>query len=156
MATKAQQAAAKAAKLAASKGATAPALPPAQVAGLPAGFRTTRRVTMPSLSLKKEGELRVLKFIDAFHESTVKGKAILGKDGKPNGEFESPATVCGVVDVETGEAFTLLGPTVVVKNLEENYPDDGYVGKMFAITNRGKGKSGQRYVNFDIAEVEQE
>ena len=149
--SKASVASNKAAK--AASGIEQTAAPVIAVAGLPAGFSTVRRVTMPSLSLKKEGEMRVLKFLDRFHESTVKGKPIVDKNGKPTGEFESPATVCSVIDLETGEAFTLLGPTVVVKNLDEHYPDGEYVGKCFAISNRGKTKSGQRYVNFDIAEV---
>ena len=153
----ASNSATKAKNVAAAAGTESAKLPPvAAVAGLPEGFRTVRRVTMPSLSLKKEGEMYVLKFLDPFHTSTVKGKAIMDKNGKPTGDFEDPATVCGVVDVLTGEAFTLLGPTVVIKNLEENYSGDAYVGKTFAITNRGKSKSGQRYVNFDIAEVEAE
>ena len=144
----------KAARLAALTGVPQSEAAHAPVANLPAGFSTERRVTMPSLSLKDEGIMYLLKFEDAFRESTVQGKALLDAKGKPTGEFEKPATVCGVTDVQTGEVFTLLGPTVVIKNLDEHYPGGEYVGKIFAITNRGKSKSGQRYVNFDIAEVE--
>lgn len=118
------------------------------VTGLPAGLVAVKRVTMPSLVLKIVNDTRVLNIVDAFRTSKVPGKV----DPK-TGVAEKPAIVCTVGDVLTGEMFTLLVPSVVQSNLENEYPDAGYVGRVFALTNKGK-REGKRHVDFEITEVD--
>lgn len=146
MATKAKSAKSAAAEL--SGETVAPRLP--STFTMPSGFKAKRVLTLPSLVMKTEGEPKVLQIMEEIHLSSVKGKIL------PDGTQEKPANVCGVIDTETGEQLIFLVPTVVQKNLEEGYPDGGYVGLTFYVENLGKSKSGQRYNNFKIIELEAE
>jgi hypothetical protein len=90
------------------------------------GFRVKRAVTLPVLKLTP-GEERYLQFITAM------------KIGKPvatvvGGKQMEPATIAEVVDLQTGEQGILICATVLQKELHENYPNDDYVGRAFAIT----------------------
>ncbi len=111
---------------------------------LPAGFKTKRMVTMPSLSLKDD-EGRALLIVDAIRVSKVVDKSPQKRE---------PANICSVSDVETGEAFTFLVPKVVQANLERDYPNEGYVGLTFYVENLGKRTESQRYNDFRIVELE--
>ncbi len=139
-----------------NKGGTKPATPgaalppPPAPANLPSGFKVTRRVTMPSLALKKTGDNRVLLFMDAMRVSNIKGKP------DADGKTREPATVSTVTDLQTGEQLIFIVPSVVKANLERDYPKDSYVGKAFAIENRGRRNENQRYNDFSIMEVEKE
>lgn len=114
---------------------------------LPTNVKLKRVVTMPSLVIKTVGEAHTLLFMTSIRKSTV---VIKGK------EDEKPANIANVRDMTNGREFIFLVPTVVQKNLEQEYPDDSFVGKMFYIQHLGKRKEGQRYVDFGIAEVESE
>lgn len=118
---------------------------------LPEGFKVRRQVTVPTLSLKegKDGTLpppRYLQFNEAMHLSTY-------VDPDPKKAKEKPATISGVTDRETGEMFQFLVPSVVESQLKRDYPEDGYVGKIFRITCLGK-RAGKRYRDFSIFEIE--
>lgn len=125
-------------------------------ANMPAGFKVKRQVILPSLSLK-ENEPRTLKILEAMRVSTVKapgakkGKAKGGDSALP----EKPATIAPVVDVISGENFTLIVPAVLEGNLKEQYPGDAYVDKTFFIMKKAK-RPGKRYFDFEITEVEAE
>lgn len=118
--------------------------------GIPAGFKVKRNITLPVLVLKVPNVPRIIKISEPMHVSTVPGKTLA------DGTREKPATICAVVDVETGETCNFLVPAVVQKNLDESYPDGAYVGKTFYVENLGKRKDGQRYNDFKIMEVEAE
>lgn len=118
---------------------------------LPEGFKVKRQVTVPTLSMKenKDGALpppRFLQFMEAMHESTY-------VDPDPKKVKEKPATIAGVTDIETGEIYQFLVPAVVESQLTRDYPDDGYVGKVFRIACLGK-RPGKRYRDFSIFEVD--
>lgn len=114
---------------------------------LPAGFKMVRQITVPSLSIKKIGDFRVLRFNDEMRVSKVIEKAEAGK--KPR----EPATICGVTDTATGELFTFIVPAVVKSNIERDYAEASYVGKVFYIKNMGKRNETQRYNDFQVLEV---
>ena len=114
-----------------------------------AGFKVVKQITLPTLTIKKQGDFLVLHFEELMRVSKVQTKSA-------DGTAQKPATVVNVTDVLTGEMGQYIVPTVVEKNLTENYPDGGYVGKTFHIEHRGKRKDGQRYNDFSIAEVKQE
>ena len=109
-----------------------------------AGFKIKKLVTVPSLVMKIAGEQRILRFDDAIAVSTVRD---------PKKPDEKPANVAHVTDMETGQIFVFLVPSVVQGNMEQHYVDGAYVGKIFLIKNLGKDPA-KRYVNFGIAEVE--
>ena len=156
--TKAQMAADKAARTAGKPGtAVAPRPISTAVAGvgrLPEGIKLVRHVTLPVLVLKEPNKTHYLNIVDAIRISAIEGKK--DKDGKK----EKPADICTVGDVQSGEMFTLLVPAVVKSNLERGYapasPGDApaYIGKVFALTNKGKRTTTQRYFDFEITEVD--
>jgi hypothetical protein len=108
-------------------------------------FRLKRRVTVPSLVIKGLGSKAIVTINSAIDDSKVKDPK------KPN---EKPARVCDAFNHLDGRDYKFLVPTVVEKNLEMEYPDGGYVGKTFAIQHLGKRAEGQRYNDFEVAEVE--
>lgn len=122
---------------------------------LPAGFKVRRAVTLPSLSIKA-GTFYCLKLLDALRVSTVKDKPGFEADGKTPKKPRDPATICTAVDVVTGEQYTYLCNAVVCENLKRDYPDNGYIGKVFKIANMGKRTENQRYYDFSIIELEAE
>lgn len=136
-------------KKAAAKAPPAPA-PVVSTAGLkiPEGYKVKRQITVPTLSMKEQGKPRLLQIMDAMRVSTY-------KDPDPKKAKEKPATVCGVTDMETGEVFQFLVPSVVEANLKRDYEGDSYVGKVFRIECLGK-RPNKRYRDFSIFEVEKE
>lgn len=115
--------------------------------GLPAGVTVVRRLTMPSLVFKKDGEAHVLAIVDALRVSSVPGKK------KADGTNEEPATICTVGDVQTGEMFTWLVPSVCKSVFERDYPNGDYVGKAFYVRKDGK-REGKRHIDYTVAEVD--
>lgn len=107
------------------------------------GFRVAKQITMPVLKMEID-KLYALKITDALRVSTYKGE----KD-------EKPADICGVIDMTTGALHTFLVPAVVKKNIEDNYPDNSYIGKVFAVQKLPK-RPGKRYFDFNIAEIEED
>lgn len=111
--------------------------------GVPAGLKVVRHVTLASLSIKTPGDARTLIIQTPIRESKIKNQ----REG-----FKS-ANVCNVIDVDTGALCNYIVSAVVKENLEEQYADEGYVGKCFYIENLGM-KEGKRYNNFSVTEVE--
>lgn len=116
---------------------------------LPAGFKVVKQITLPSLAIKKAGDSKILKIMDAMRISKVVDKSAEGKK-------REPATICTVTDMETGELFTFIVPAVVKKNLQETYEHDSYVDRIFQITNKGKRNEAQKYYDFQLLEVSAE
>jgi hypothetical protein len=115
---------------------------------LPPGLVLKRRITLPSLSMKKKGDLRYLVIADVMRVSKVVDKPTA------DGKVKDPATVCTVGDVLSGEVFTWLVPAVCKSNLQNEYQEDTYVGKCFAVENMGRRSEGQRYNDFSLSEVD--
>lgn len=124
---------------------SAPGTAVAVPSSLPEGIKVKRRITLPSLAIKTPGQGRALVIMDAMRVSKVKDKSEQKRE---------PATICTVGDMQTGEMFTFIVPAVIKGNLDENYPDDSYVGKAFWIQNKGKRTESQRYNDFELSEVE--
>lgn len=136
-------------------------------AGVKAGFRVKRQITMPTLVMKDASKEMVLMFNSRMSLSTY-------IDPDPKKQKEKPATVADVTDVETGAIWKFLVPSVVESNLRRDYDaevkitgegkdakitgDTGehlYVGKTFQIQCLGK-RPGKRYRDFSLLEVEAE
>lgn len=114
---------------------------------LPAGIKVKRAVTLPSLVLKNLGQSTMIQFTTSVRISTVVDK----KDTK-----REPAKIANVRDITTGQEFIFLVPSVVLANLERDYPNEGYVNAAFFIRNDGKRTETQRYNDFTIVEVERD
>lgn len=140
MATKKKAASGGKRNLPAAPGRASTALAIPSSGPMPAGITVARRVTMPAIALKTEGQEKFFHIVDAMRVSQRRDE----KSDKP------PATICTVGDVLTGEMMVFIVPTVVKSNLERDYPDEGYVGRTFRIRNIGK-KAGKSYNYHDFA-----
>lgn len=107
------------------------------------GFKLVKRITLPTLNPGID-QPYVLKIIDGFRESSY-------IDPDPKKKNDKPATICECVDMQTGIHYLWLVGEVVKKNLEENYPDEGYIGLLFGVRKLPK-RPGKRYHDYDIGE----
>lgn len=73
-----------------------------------------------------------------------RGKAVEDEDKKP-------PMIAKVEDFDTGTKHFLIGNTVLLSELTEQYPDGAYVGKAFEIT---PSKGAKDYKTYSIAEIE--
>lgn len=157
----------KAAKQAAKPNFEQPQAPVTSAVKLPEGFKAKRQITMPTLVMKDASPARLLRF-----DSRMALSKYLDPD--PKKQKEKPATVAAVTDMESGEVWQFLVPSVVESNLRRAYDaevviegegknaaitkDEGehtYVGKIFRIQCLGK-RPGKRYRDFTLLEVETE
>lgn len=103
-----------------------------------ATFQKLKQVTLPVLKLAK-GQPRYLYFKGPMHL------------GKKIDDQKDAATVAHCIDMETGEEGMVICPAVMVKELNEAYGGEAYVGKGFEVVlTRVPDK---RYNIVSIAEV---
>lgn len=84
-----------------------------------------------------------------FIGKTIKEKVKEGTDKKQ----KEPATLINVIDLVSGEPMVIVANTVLKSVLNEEYPDNAYVGKCFAITKKAKAV-GKDYNPFNIEEID--
>lgn len=103
-----------------------------------------RSVVLPTLSFKT----RQVAFVKVLGEM-VRGDRIEGeKDNK------EPAMLAHVVDMQTGEEYNLICPTLLVSAWEKM--EGGYVGKAFEVRVSAQPLPGKRYKAVTVYEVEPE
>ena len=107
-------------------------------------YKSVKKVTLPILK-KADG-------IAVFVEFT--GPIFTGKELKGNGKDDQmePAELANILNLETGEEMQIICNTVLKGTLEEEYPDQGYVGRKFRILQAKV--EGKRYKNYTIEEIE--
>jgi hypothetical protein len=111
------------------------------------GKKFTRKlITTPQLKFV-DGKTLYVEITSAFRVSTASGTQV-GKDGQKM----KPADVCNVINLETGEAATIIVGTVLKNRLEENYPDESYINKKFELTQHKV--EGKRWKDYSIVELE--
>jgi hypothetical protein len=108
-------------------------------------FKVKRNLTPPLLKFA-ENEARYIK---------VTSKVYIGKEMKiKEGEKKrEPAHIVDCVNLETGEQCQIIVYAVVASVWSDEYPNDGYVGKGFAITKQGR-VLGKAYNKFSVEEIE--
>lgn len=89
----------------------------------PAKFvpKVLKHVTLPVLKLTADGKPRYFKLTGPMHV------------GKKIDDQKEAATICNATDCATGEVGQIVCPTVMQKELNDNYPKDAYVGKFFEL-----------------------
>lgn len=89
----------------------------------PAKFvpKILKQVTLPVLKMVADGKPRYF---------WIKGPMHLGKKIDDNKEA---ATLSEAVDCETGQLGVIVVPTVMRKELNDQYPKDAYVNKFFEV-----------------------
>jgi hypothetical protein len=109
-------------------------------------YEIERRVTRTVIS-QKDGEPLFVLFQEPAYTSDVKQK-------KGNKDMD-PARCANVINLETGEEHILIMNTVLESELNKAYPDNGYVGRAYAITRSTpeQGEGDRRYKVYKIIEL---
>lgn len=107
-------------------------------------FKVKKLVTLPLWKWKND-QTKYLRFDSAIFE----GKELTVKEGRAD---EKPAHLANVTDLETGEQCQIIIGFVLESTMNDEYPDNAYVGKTFAITQHRD--SGKKYNTYSIAEIE--
>ena len=122
----------------------------AEVAEVVAKFVPTilKHVTMPTLKLIPDVPAYV-----KITEAMFTGKSQPAKEGEA---AKKPPEIFNVINLETGEVCQMVAGTVVQREIQDNYPNDGYVNKCFMIVKGKKKGTGDRgYFTYEIAEIEE-
>jgi hypothetical protein len=116
-------------------------------------IEVVRNVTLPFIIIPADGVPFYVKFNTAiepdkttFSERVRKGK--VSADGTQ--QSAEPMHIAEVTNLQSGEVGRLVAHQVLESNLDEAYPNAGYVGKYFKIS---KQKSAKRYFTFNIVEI---
>lgn len=102
-------------------------------------FKKTKLIALPLFRMIANKQIFVL----------VDAPMYLGKKVDPKKEA---ATLMRVTDLETGEEGQIIIGKVLHDLIGENYPDDSYVGKKFAIVMRQRAD--KKYNTYDLSEIE--
>jgi hypothetical protein len=108
-------------------------------------FKVLKNVTLPLIKLE----------IDTPEYVKLTGTMFVGKEVKGTGDKAKmePAVLCHCVNLQTGENAQIIVNAVVKENLNDNYPENSYVGKSFELIKHDK-REGKRYNDFSITEIE--
>lgn len=105
-------------------------------------FVRSKAVVVPSYSFKK----RTSGFFLATAPIKVK------EHTNEKGEVKT-TPIMRITDLETGEECDMIVPTLLVSELNENYPDNGYVGKKFEVSVSADPKEGKLYKTVQLWEL---
>ena len=108
-------------------------------------FKGTRLVTVPTLSHNfARGEVSVaIEFVTAFVGSP---------SHMPGAKKDAMTYAARVINLVDGKEYNYVGSTVILSELKQAFPHDGYVGKKVVIR-KLSGPSGKRYNSAEIIEV---
>ncbi len=111
-------------------------------------FKRKKLLTRPVLKLEQD-KPRYIK----VEKAMFIGKDIKARNADPDEKKKEPATIIDAINLETREPVQIVANAVLKSVLNEEYPNDGYVGKCFAITKMGR-QPGKQYNPFHIEEIE--
>tara|TARA_R110000782_G_scaffold263592_1_gene356317 strand:+ start:9092 stop:9490 length:399 start_codon:yes stop_codon:yes gene_type:complete len=108
-------------------------------------FKTVKNVTLPLIK-PTIGQEFYIGIINAMY---------VGKDIQQvvGGKKMEPATLVDCTDLETGELCQFIVPAVLKSIFDDEYTDNAYVGKQFALTKLAK-KADKGYFGFKVSEIE--
>lgn len=110
--------------------------------------KTKKLLTRPVLKMEQD-KTRYIKIEAAMFI----GKDIKSRDAKEGDKKKEPATILNATNLEDGALVQIVVNAVMKSVLSEEYPNDTYVGKCFAITKQGR-QPGKQYNPFHIEEIE--
>lgn len=114
-------------------------------------FKVKKLVTLPYLKMT-EGNTYLLKFLTPLSLAKVLKNAPKDADGKD----KKPPHIANCVDLETGELVQIIGGASLCGIMEDEYPNNAYVGKCFQIEPGKKrtAKNGNNFTPYTVAEIE--
>lgn len=127
-------------------------------------FAIKKHVTLPLLKVNDNGTPSYVFFTSAIFKAKVneveqkkyvKDLASWEASNKkePAPQVPNPPELAHVIDMESGEVAQIIANAILKTEIEDNYPDDTYVGKGFEVK-KFKPTGGKRYAMIQIAEVE--
>ena len=122
----------------------------------PAPAPKTTQAPVPAFKIKNTVTLPLSKWsVDTPKYLLITAPIFLGKqvsDQKGQNGDMAPAHLFRGTDLLTGEQVEVIAGTVLMETLKEAYPDDGYVGLQFMITQHKV--EGKRYKTYSVTEIE--
>lgn len=108
-------------------------------------FKRVKNLTLDVLKFV-EGEARHVKITAAMH---------IGKEQKADtdGKKREPAVLANCINLDDGAECQIIVSAVVKSTLNDEYPNDGYVGRCFAITKKSRVQ-GKQYFPYGVEEIE--
>jgi hypothetical protein len=102
--------------------------------------------------------LDVLKFVENEPRYVkITGPIFIGKEQKAKAgdddKKREPAHLAHCVNLEDGAECQIIVSAVVLSVMMDEYPNDGYVGKCFAITKKSR-TPGKQYFPYGVEEIE--
>jgi len=118
-------------------------------------FKVKSHVTVPLLKVPDNGTPIYVTFDSKIekakeNESVRTRKANLAAAGE---QVQEAPHVARVINLETGEHQQIIVNSVLKTEIEDKYPDNGYIGVSFEIK-KFKMQGGKKYATFQIAEIE--
>jgi len=112
-------------------------------------FKVKQFVNLPMISLRVDGTEVIVRILSPI----AKGSEIA--DGQRRGAIRRPADVMTVESVD-GMQGMMVASFLIKEELEEKYPDAGYVGRWYWIkrTDTKQKPNGESYGLYAIAEIE--
>lgn len=109
-------------------------------------FKVKRVVTAPLLQ-QKPGTTVYVQFLAAF---------FLAKEVKGDTKKEPPhiGRVRNLLDPDPNAEYDYIIPAVLRAEMDENFPEAGYVGKKFQVQKSPEPVAGKRYHAFSVIELE--
>jgi hypothetical protein len=113
-------------------------------------FKVKKLVTVPLLKTPDNGTPIYVRITSEIFDA----KDTEGRTPRAEGtQKKQPPKLAHVVNLETGEVQQIIIGTVLGSELNDQYPDNGYVGKSFEIK-KLKPAGGKSYAMYQIAEIE--
>lgn len=113
-------------------------------------FKAKRRVTDQLIKLEDNVE-----YLVRFDEAMYRGEN--HEKPKEGVVAKLPPMLCRVTMLDSGEVGVIIVPLLLERDLRHAYPDDAYVGLMFAIQKQKISTKGGQSVNvFQIVEIEED
>jgi hypothetical protein len=118
-------------------------------------FEIVGHVTLPHIKLNFDGSANFIKIVGPIEpgkelEAVRQRKA---KEGSP-AETMNPPDLCEIIELRSGQLGNMIVNAVIKSNLEEKYPEQGYVGRSFKISQISTVSKGSRsYRTFEILEI---
>lgn len=110
-----------------------------------------RRVTVPLLKQKDEVEY-FIKFIAPYEKASEIKRSSRSDRAEREGQKKEPPYLARVINLETGEEMDIIVNAVLKSTLDDEFPDNGYVGKSFEIVRHSI--AGRDYKTYDVTEID--
>jgi hypothetical protein len=127
--------------------------PPSSIAG----YKIAKVVTVP-LFLLTEGKELAFQINGPMEEMDMDALTKREKTEAGKRDKEGPMTVMPITVIdgpESGMMYKMICQSVLQSELDNSYPDQSYVGKLFAARNNGK-RPKKRYFDIQVVELEKD